>query len=75
MLISQSFTQNKSVISGKRYKYMDGYLSRDFLYLKIHPLRDAELGEDCLTPLRILKIKTVRLKKDSGNGVKNCSML
>ena len=41
---------------GKRYKYMDGYLSRDLPYQKIHPLRDAAFGEDCLTPLKILKI-------------------
>ena len=32
----------------KRYKYMDGYLSRDLLYQKIHPLRDAAFGADCL---------------------------
>ena len=35
-----------------RYKYMDGYLGRDLLYQKIHPLRDAAFGEDCLTPFR-----------------------
>ena len=46
----------------KGYKYMDGYLSRDSLYQKIHPLRDAAFGADCLTPLRILKIITVGLK-------------
>ena len=46
----------------KRYKYMDGYLSGDLLYQKIHPLRDAAFGADCLTPLRILKIVTVGLK-------------
>ena len=43
----------------KRYNYMDGYLSRDVLYQKIHPLRNAAFGADCLTPLRILKIITV----------------
>ena len=47
---------------GKRYKYRDGYLSRDLLYQKIRPLRDAAFGPDCLTPFRILKIVTVGLK-------------
>ena len=47
---------------GKRYKYVGGYLSRDLLYQKIHPLRDAEFGSDCLTLLKILKIITVGLK-------------
>ena len=46
----------------KRYKYMDGYLSRDLLYQRIHQLRDAAVGTDCLTSLRILKIITVGLK-------------
>ena len=32
---------------------MDGYLSLDLLYQKIHPLRDAAFGADCLTALRI----------------------
>ena len=41
---------------------MDGYLSRDLLYQKIHPLRDAALGADCLTSFKILKILTVGLK-------------
>ena len=27
----------------KRYKYVVPYLSRDLIYQKIHPLRDAEL--------------------------------
>ena len=35
---------------------MDGYLSRDLIYQKIHRLRDAAFGADCLTPFRILKI-------------------
>ena len=47
---------------GKRYKYMDGYLSRDLLYQKIHPLRDAAFGAICLTSLRIWKIVTVGLR-------------
>ena len=33
-----------------RYKYVVPYLSRDFIYEKIHPLRDAAFGADCLTP-------------------------
>ena len=41
---------------------MDGYLSRDLLYQKIHSLRDAAFGADCLNPLRILKLITVGLK-------------
>ena len=75
MFINQSFTKIKAVINGKRYKYMDGYLSRDLLYQKIYPLRDAEVGADCLTPLKILKMITVGLKMDSGNAIKNCYML
>ena len=46
----------------KRYKYMDGYLSRDLLCQKIHPLRDATFGADCLTPLTNFEIVTVGLK-------------
>ena len=41
----------------KRYKYIDGYLSRGLLYQNNHPLRDAVFSADCLTPLRILKSK------------------
>ena len=59
----------------KRYKYRDGYLSRDLLYQKIHLLRDAAFGEDCSTSFKILKIITVGLKMDSGNAIKNCYML
>ena len=47
----------------KRYKYMDGYLSLDLLYQKIHPLRDAAFSTDYLTSFKILKIITVGLKK------------
>ena len=47
----------------KQYKCINGYLSRDILYQKLHPLRDAAFGADCLTPLRSLKIITVGLKK------------
>ena len=46
----------------KRYKYMDGYLSQDSLYQKIHPLRDAAFGAGYLTPFRILKVIIVGLK-------------
>ena len=42
-----------------RYKYMNGYLSRDLLYQKIHPLGDAAFGADCLASFQILKIITV----------------
>ena len=46
----------------KRYKYVVPYLSRDLIYQKIHPLRDAAFGADCLTPFRISKIVIVGLK-------------
>ena len=46
----------------KRCKYIVPYLSRDLIYKKIHPLRDAAFGADCLTPFRILKIVGVVLK-------------
>ena len=46
----------------KRYKYMDGYFSKDLLYQTIHQLRDAEFGADCLTSFKILKIIAVGLK-------------
>ena len=59
----------------KRYKYMDGYLSLDLLYPKIHPLRDAAFGADGSTSFTILKILTVGLKMDSGNAIKNCYIL
>ena len=35
----------------KRYKYTDEYLSRDLLYQKLHPLRDAAFGAGCLNTL------------------------
>ena len=75
MFIKQSFTKNKAVINGTRYKYMVGYLSRDLLYQKIHPFRDAAFGADCLTSPKILKITIVGLKMDYGNAIKNCYML
>ena len=52
----------------KRYKYIVPYLSRDLIYQKLHPLRDATFGADCLTPSRILKIIIVGLK----NGFWQC---
>ena len=36
---------------------------------KLHPLRDAAFGADCLTPFRILKIIIVGLKMDSSNAI------
>ena len=59
----------------KRYKYIVPYLSRGLIYQKVHPLRDAAFGADCLTPFRILKIIIVGLKMDSSNAIKNCYML
>ena len=35
----------------KQYKYIVPYLSRHLIYQKLHPLRDAVFGADCLTPL------------------------
>ena len=39
----------------KQYESVVPYLSRDLMYQKIHPLRDAAFDADCLTSLRILK--------------------
>ena len=52
------------------------YISAEILilYQKIHALRDAAFGVDCLTFLRILKILIIVLKIDSGNAVKNSNM-
>ena len=47
---------------GKQYRYVVPYLSRDLIYQKIHPLRDAAFGADCLAPFRILKIIILGLK-------------
>ena len=58
----------------KRYKCVVPYLSRDLIYQKIHPLRDAAFGADCLTPFRILKITIVGLKMNSGKAIKNWYM-
>ena len=46
----------------QRYKYVVPYLIRDLIHQKIHPLRDAAFGADCLTPSRILKIIIVGLR-------------
>ena len=59
----------------KRCKSVVRYLSRNLLYQKIHPLRDAAFGADCLTPLRILKIITVSSKINSGTAIENCQYL
>ena len=44
-------------------------ISAKIYCIKYYPLRDAAFGADCLTPLRILKIITVRLKMDSGDAI------
>ena len=59
----------------KRYKYIVLHLSRNLIYQKFRPLRDAGFGADCLTPFRTLKIIIVGLKMDSGDAIKNCYML
>ena len=59
----------------KWHKYVAPYLSRDLTYQKIHPLRDAAFGADCLPPFRILKIIIVGLKMNSGNAIMNCYVL
>ena len=59
----------------KWYTYIVPYLSRDLIYQKIHPLRDAAFCADCLTSFRILKIIIAGLKMDSGNAINNCYML
>ena len=41
MVTNESFTENQTVVNGKWYKYIDGYLSRDLLYHKLHPLQDG----------------------------------
>ena len=59
----------------KRYKYVVPYFSRDLIHHKVHPLRDAAFGADCLTLFRILKNLIVGLKMDSGDAIKNCYRL
>ena len=63
------------MINGKQYKYLDGNLSRDLIYQKIHPLAGAAFDADCLTPFRILKIIIVGLNMGAGNAIKNCYLL
>ena len=76
MFTNQSFTENKAVINGETVQiYMVPYLNRDLIYQKIHLLRDAAFGPDCLTPNRSLRIIMVDLKMDYGNAIKNCYML
>ena len=47
----------------KRYKYVAPYLSRDLTYQKIHPLRGATVGAECVTPFRKFENRNVRSKK------------
>ena len=46
MFTNQPFTENKAVINVKRHKYVAPYLSRYYIYQKIHPLRDAAFDAD-----------------------------
>ena len=64
------------MINGKTVQIYGSILSQPrFTISKIHPLRDAAFGADCLTPLKILKIVMVGLKNASGNAVKNSYLL
>ena len=75
MFINQSFTKTKALINGKTVQIY-GWISQPrFTISKIHPLRDAAFGADCLTPFRILKIMRVGLKMDSRNAIRNCYMM
>ena len=77
MFNKQSFTKDKVTCD----KWINGTIilmdisQPRFTTAKIHSLRDAAFGVDCLTPLRTLKIVTVGLKMDSRNAIKNCYML
>ena len=62
IFINQSFTKNKAVINGKKVQIYGCISQPRFTISKIHMLRDAAFGADCLTPLRILKIIAVGLK-------------
>ena len=64
MFINQYFTKNKAVINGKTVQiYGYSNISAEIYYIKkIHPLRDAAFGADCLTSFKILKMITVSLK-------------
>ena len=46
MFTNQNFTEIKAVINEKRYKYVAPYFSRDYMYQRIHPLRDAAFDTD-----------------------------
>ena len=46
MFTNQPSTENEAVMNVKRYKYVAPYLSRDYMYQKIHPLRDATFDAD-----------------------------
>ena len=78
MIINQSFNKNKDVINGKTVQIY-GWISQQRFTIsknkKIHPLRDAAFGADCLTSFKMLKIITVGLKMDSDNAINNCYML
>ena len=75
MFIHQSFAKNKAVINEKTVQIYRWIFQPRLTLSKIHPLRDAVFGADCLTPPRILKIITVGLKMDFGNTIKNRYML
>ena len=62
MFVNQSFTKNRTVINGKTVQIYGWISEPDLLCQKIHPLRDATFGADCLTPLTIFEIVTVGLK-------------
>ena len=49
MFTNQNLTEIKAVINEKRYKYVAPYLSRDYIYKKIYPLRDAAFDTDWRT--------------------------
>ena len=72
MFTNQSFTENKAVINGEMVQIYCSISQPKFIYQRIHPLRDAAFGADCLTPFKILKIIIVGLKMDSGNAITNC---
>ena len=62
MFSNQSFTESKAVINGETVQIYRSISQPRFNISKIHPLRDAAFGADCLTPFRILKIIIVGLK-------------
>ena len=62
IFLNQPFSENKTVINGETIQIYCPYISRDLIYQKLHPLRDAAFGADCFTPFRILKIVIVGLK-------------